>query len=239
MLRSCRTRSSFTWIEGGISPTSSRKRVPPSASSKRPSLPLHRPGEGAALVAEQLGLEQPLGDGGAGDRDERLVAPRAGVVEGAGHQLLAGAGLARAAARWRRWRPPCGSAPAPGASAPSRPPGRAGRPRGPGPPPAPRRGPRSLRAPRRSRAISTAFSTRARSTSGGKGFSRKSMAPSCIASTAVAMVPWAEITSTVASGSSPAASHHLDAVHRHHAQVGHHHVGRPLAVGGERLGARP
>jgi len=34
--RSCSTRSSLTWMAGGISPTSSRKRVPPSASSKRP-----------------------------------------------------------------------------------------------------------------------------------------------------------------------------------------------------------
>jgi hypothetical protein len=61
--------------------------------------------------------------------------------------------------------------------------------------------PRSVRAPRRSRAISAAFSTRARSTSGGKGFSMKSVAPARMASTAVAMVPWAETTSTVASGS--------------------------------------
>ncbi len=58
-----------------------------------------------------------------------------------------------------------------------------------------------MRAPRRSRAISIAFSTRARSTSGGKGFSMKSIAPSRIASTASGIVPWAETTSTVASGS--------------------------------------
>ena len=31
------TRSSFTWVESGISPISSRKMVPPSASSNRPS----------------------------------------------------------------------------------------------------------------------------------------------------------------------------------------------------------
>jgi hypothetical protein len=57
-------------------------------------------------------------------------------------------------------------------------------------------------APLRSRAISMAFSTRARSTSGENGFSMKSIAPSRIASTATAIVPWAETTSTVASGSS-------------------------------------
>src|SRR3989475_1531716 len=36
-VRSSSTRSSFTWVAGAISPTSSRKTVPPSASSKRPS----------------------------------------------------------------------------------------------------------------------------------------------------------------------------------------------------------
>ena len=35
-LLSSRTRSSFTCVAGGISPTSSRKIVPPFASSKRP-----------------------------------------------------------------------------------------------------------------------------------------------------------------------------------------------------------
>ena len=33
---SCRTRFSFTWTGSGSSPISSRKMVPPSASSKRP-----------------------------------------------------------------------------------------------------------------------------------------------------------------------------------------------------------
>jgi hypothetical protein len=37
---------------------------------------LDRAGEGAALVAEQLGLEQVLGDGGAVDGDERAAARR-------------------------------------------------------------------------------------------------------------------------------------------------------------------
>ena len=36
--RSCSTRSSFTWSEAGISPTSSRKKVPPRAAAKRPCL---------------------------------------------------------------------------------------------------------------------------------------------------------------------------------------------------------
>jgi hypothetical protein len=33
------------------------------------------PGEGALLVAEQLALEERLGDGGAVDGEERLVGP--------------------------------------------------------------------------------------------------------------------------------------------------------------------
>ena len=51
-------------------------------------------GEGAAHVAEERGLEQRLGDGGAGLGDERLAAARAVVVDGARDELLAGAALA-------------------------------------------------------------------------------------------------------------------------------------------------
>ena len=47
-----------------------------------------RPGEGAALVAEQLGLEQRVGQRRAVDRHEGAVGARAGVVDGAGDQLL-------------------------------------------------------------------------------------------------------------------------------------------------------
>src|SRR5262249_47601904 len=51
-------------------------------------------GEGALLVAEQLALQEAGGDGGAVELDEGAVAARAEVVQGAGDQLLAGAGLA-------------------------------------------------------------------------------------------------------------------------------------------------
>ena len=54
-----------------------------------------RAGEGAAHVTEQLGFEQRLGDRAAVDRDEPLLAPRAALVDRAGHHLFAGAGLAR------------------------------------------------------------------------------------------------------------------------------------------------
>ena len=63
-------------------------------------------GEGALLVAEQLGLEQGVGDRGQVDRHERLGAPRALVVDGARHQLLAGAALRGDRARWRGSAPP-------------------------------------------------------------------------------------------------------------------------------------
>ena len=51
-------------------------------------------GEGALLVAEQLALQQVLGDGGAVDGQERRLGPQAVLVDGAGDQLLAGAALA-------------------------------------------------------------------------------------------------------------------------------------------------
>ena len=52
---------------------------------------LDRAGEGALLVAEQLGLEQVLGDRGAVDRDEAAAAAPARLVDAAGEQFLAGA----------------------------------------------------------------------------------------------------------------------------------------------------
>ena len=50
-------------------------------------------GEGAALVAEQLGFQQGLGNRRAVDVDERGVAPRARPVDRAGEQALAGSRL--------------------------------------------------------------------------------------------------------------------------------------------------
>jgi hypothetical protein len=50
--------------------------------------------EGAALVAEELGLEDVAGDGAAVDGQEALAAPRARLVQRGGDQLLAGAALA-------------------------------------------------------------------------------------------------------------------------------------------------
>ena len=68
--------------------------MPPSASSKRPGLRGDRAGEGALLVAEQLALDERLRDGGAVDLDERAFVRGGVLVDRAGDELLAGAGLA-------------------------------------------------------------------------------------------------------------------------------------------------
>ncbi len=73
-------------------------------------------GEGAALVAEQLGFEEGAGNGRARDGDERSARAPAVVMDGARHQLLARARLAaqehgdvagRPRARWSCRRPAC------------------------------------------------------------------------------------------------------------------------------------
>ena len=53
-----------------------------------------RAGEGALLVAEQLAFDQGLRQRAAVDHHERVVAPRAQAVDGAGHQFLSGAAFA-------------------------------------------------------------------------------------------------------------------------------------------------
>ena len=53
------------------------------------------PGERAADMTEQLGLEQGFGDGAAVQRDESMRAAGAVVVNGPRHYLLACPGLAR------------------------------------------------------------------------------------------------------------------------------------------------
>ena len=65
--------------------------MPPSACSKRPCVAVGGAGEGAALVAEQLALDQLARDRRHVDRDERPAAPLAVIVQRAGDQLLAGA----------------------------------------------------------------------------------------------------------------------------------------------------
>jgi hypothetical protein len=74
--------------------TSSRKMVPPWASSKRPILSWTAPVKAPFFVAEEFGLEEVLGEGGAVDGDEGLVLAGGVEVEGAGDEFLAGAAFA-------------------------------------------------------------------------------------------------------------------------------------------------
>jgi hypothetical protein len=91
---SCNTRSNLTCRRMGMSPTSSSSSVPPSAVSNTPFLRARRTIEGAFLVAEEFGFQEIFGHGAAVDGNEGLIAARAGVVNGARQQFLAGAALA-------------------------------------------------------------------------------------------------------------------------------------------------
>jgi hypothetical protein len=77
-----------------------RKRVdlveeqcPPLGERHEPGLVLTRIGERAAAVAEQLVLDERLGERAAVHGEERVSAPRARVVEGARDEVLPGPGL--------------------------------------------------------------------------------------------------------------------------------------------------
>src|ERR1035438_10441776 len=80
---SCKTRRSFACIARVISPISSRKRVPPSATSKRP-----------ARVAEERRLEERLRDARAVLAHEGAAGAGAVGVDGSGDEFLARAALA-------------------------------------------------------------------------------------------------------------------------------------------------
>jgi hypothetical protein len=99
---SSRNRSSFAWSAGAISPISSRNTVPPSADSSSPRFCVRASVKGAALVPEQLALENLLGQRRAGDVHERPRRPIARVVQHLRREILAGAALARQQHRRRR-----------------------------------------------------------------------------------------------------------------------------------------
>ena len=94
MTRSCRKRSSFACSAAGRSPISSRNSVPPWAVSILPGVCFAAPVNAPFLVAEQLALEQVLGNRRAIDGDEPARAARREVVQRAREELLAGAGFA-------------------------------------------------------------------------------------------------------------------------------------------------
>ena len=89
-----KTRNSRLCRPSGMSPISSRNSVPPLASSMRPRLPFWlAPVESAGCIAEQLRLDQVLGNCRAVDGDEIAVAATA-VVDGPRQIFLAAACLA-------------------------------------------------------------------------------------------------------------------------------------------------
>src|SRR5213596_479062 len=85
--RSWSTRSSFTCVAGLMSPISSRNSVPP-------LLPRLRACKGALLVAEELRLDEALGQRRAAHFHERLPGAQRTVVDRVRDQLLPGAGFA-------------------------------------------------------------------------------------------------------------------------------------------------
>ena len=105
--RSWSTRSSFACsIERHVADLVEEQR-PAVGQLERAPLALTRAGEGAALVAEELALEQVSGIGRAVDGHERPVAAAGWLVDGRGDELLAGAALARDEDR-RVWCAPPG-----------------------------------------------------------------------------------------------------------------------------------
>ena len=74
--RSCRTRRSLACMARGMSPISSRKRVPPSAYSKRPCAVAAGVGEGPADVAEEFVFEGGFVEAGAVEGDEASALRR-------------------------------------------------------------------------------------------------------------------------------------------------------------------
>ena len=90
----CSARSTLAWVRADMSPISSREDGAAVGGDKLTQLLAHGAGEAALLVAEELGLDQLVGDRRAVDLDEGALAPRARAVDGTRHQLFAGAALA-------------------------------------------------------------------------------------------------------------------------------------------------
>ena len=75
--RSCRTRSSFTCAaERHVADLVEEEGAAVGLLEAAPVAPLVRAGEGALLVAEQLALEERLGQRGAVDRHEGAASRR-------------------------------------------------------------------------------------------------------------------------------------------------------------------
>ena len=83
-------RSSLACASGPRSATSSRKRVPVCASSKRPMRRSVAPVKAPRSCPNISALDEVARDGRAIHADERPVAARTRAVDGRGHELLAG-----------------------------------------------------------------------------------------------------------------------------------------------------
>ena len=90
----CSTPSSFACSGKVRLPISSRNSVPPGGDLEPSGAVFLRVGERALLVAEELRLEQRLGDRAQVDVHERLAGARRRAMDGARDQFLAGAVLA-------------------------------------------------------------------------------------------------------------------------------------------------
>ena len=91
---SSRNRSSFDWRRQRHLADLVEEQRAAVGRFEQAALLLAGVGEGAALVAEQLALEQLLGQRRAGDVDERTVRAVAVEVNGLGGEVLAGSGFA-------------------------------------------------------------------------------------------------------------------------------------------------
>ena len=159
--------------------------MPPSARLEQPALLHARVGERAALVAEQLALEQLLGQRRAGDVHERPRRAVAGVVNHLRDEVLAGAALAGEQHRRRRAGRDLGDQVPQTRSSPAR------RRRSAAGCTAAPRSLRNCRTSRRSRVVSSARATVAATSSRLNGLLAKWYAPSFIASTAVSTLAYA------------------------------------------------
>ena len=92
---SCRTRSSFTCASSGISPISSSRMVPRSATSKRPTRFSTAPVNAPLHVAEQLALDEARSNRAAVDLDQRSIRASTAAVHRSCEQFLARPGLAQ------------------------------------------------------------------------------------------------------------------------------------------------
>ena len=92
--RFSRKRRSFAWIGHRHLADLVEEESAAAGRLELAARALGRAREGAALVAEELALEERLGDGRAVDRDERPAPPVRDLVDAPREHLLAGAALA-------------------------------------------------------------------------------------------------------------------------------------------------